>query len=143
MNHHFVKSSFQYRVASIVFGIPAVRGVEFGAGFAAANMRGSEHNDPFVNEEGRVRTSSNNHGGVLGGISSGMPLIFRVAFKPTPSIGRAQRTLDLETMEQTELRIKGRHDPCVVVRAVPVVEAACAVALCDALLPGNYEPLKF
>jgi chorismate synthase len=131
------------RVASIVFGIPAVRGVEFGAGFAAARMRGSEHNDPFVNEEGRVRTSANNHGGVLGGISSGMPLIFRVAFKPTPSIGRAQRTLDLETMEQTELRIKGRHDPCVVVRAVPVVEAACAVALCDALLPGNYEPLKF
>jgi chorismate synthase len=129
-------------IASLVFGIPAVKGVEFGSGFEAANMRGSVHNDPFVNDGGVVRTSSNRHGGILGGISSGMPLIFRAAFKPTPSIGGPQKTLDLGTMAETELTVKGRHDPCVVVRAVPVVEAACAIALCDALLPGNYEPLK-
>ena len=130
-------------IAQIVFGIPAVKGVEFGAGFEAARMRGSEHNDLFVNSGGQVRTSSNNHGGSLGGISSGMPLIFRAAFKPTPSIGRVQKTLNVKTMTPTELTIKGRHDPCIVPRAVPVVEAACAVALCDALLPGDYAPLQF
>ena len=130
-------------IAQVVFGIPAVKGVEFGAGFEAARMRGSEHNDLFVNSGGQVRTSSNNHGGSLGGISSGMPLIFRAAFKPTPSIGRVQKTLNVKTMTPTELTIKGRHDPCIVPRAVPVVEAACAVALCDALLPGDYAPLKF
>lgn len=130
------------RLASIVFAVPAVKGVEFGSGFAAARMRGSSHNDPFVSDDGHVRTSTNNHGGILGGISSGMPLIFRVAFKPTPSIAVAQRTLNVETMAETELRVKGRHDPCVVTRAVPVVEAVTAVALCNALLPGNYEPLN-
>ena len=130
-------------IAQIVFGIPAVKGVEFGAGFEAASMRGSQHNDPFINHDGAVRTATNNHGGSLGGISSGMPLIFRAAFKPTPSIGRVQKTLNVKTMTPTELTIKGRHDPCIVPRAVPVVEAACAVALCDALLPGDYAPLKF
>ena len=123
-------------IASLVFGIPAVKGVEFGSGFAAAAMRGSEHNDPFVCEDGAVITATNHAGGILGGISTGMPLVFRAA------IARAQRTLSLRTMQLTELNIKGRHDPCVAVRAVPAVEAAAAVALCDALLPGNYEPLK-
>ena len=93
-------------------------------------------------EDGAVITATNHAGGILGGISTGMPLVFRAAFKPTPSIARAQRTLSLRTMQLTELNIKGRHDPCVAVRAVPAVEAAAAVALCDALLPGNYEPLK-
>ncbi len=130
------------RIASIVFGIPAVKGLEFGSGFSAATLRGSAHNDPFVLKDGVVKTVSNNHGGILGGISTGMPLIFRAAFKPTPSIGRPQKTLNLKSCEGTELCIKGRHDPCIVVRAVPCVESAAAIALCDALLPGNYEPLK-
>ena len=122
------------RVAAIVFGIPAVRGVEFGAGFAAAALRGSAHNDPYIIKDGKIVTGTNRHGGVLGGISTGMPLLFRAAFKPTPSIGRAQKSVSLSRMEPTELKISGRHDPCVVPRAVPVVEAACAVALLDALL---------
>lgn len=130
------------RIASLVFGIPAVKGIEFGSGFAAAAMHGSEHNDRFINCDGTVKTATNNHGGILGGISSGMPLIFRAAFKPTPSISLPQRTLNLKTMRETELRISGRHDPCVVPRAVPCVEAAAAVALCDAMLPGDGRPLK-
>ena len=134
--------SAESMIAHLLFSVPAVKGVEFGSGFAAAAMRGSEHNDPFVCEDGAVITATNHAGGILGGISTGMPLVFRAAFKPTPSIARAQRTLSLRTMQLTELNIKGRHDPCVAVRAVPAVEAAAAVALCDALLPGNYEPLK-
>lgn len=136
------------RVASIIFAIPAVKGVEFGSGFSAAAMRGSDHNDAFVaapfsdKEKGAVRTAANNHGGVLGGITSGMPILFRVAFKPTPSIGKTQRTLNLQTGQESKLNIKGRHDPCVVTRAVPVVEAALAVALCDLILPGNYTPIQ-
>ncbi|MGI6075205.1 MAG: chorismate synthase [Pyramidobacter sp.] len=130
------------RIASLVFGIPAVKGVEFGSGFGAASMLGSQHNDRFVAEGGAVRTATNNHGGILGGISSGMPLIFRAAFKPTPSISLPQKTLNVKTMEETELRIGGRHDPCIVPRAVPCVEAAAAVALCDALLPGDCRPLE-
>jgi len=122
------------RIASIVFGIPAVKGVEFGSGFACAGMRGSAHNDPFCIEDGQVRTRTNNHGGILGGISTGMPVIFRAAFKPTPSIARPQQTVSLSNMEQVEITVNGRHDPCVVLRAVPVVEAAAAVAVFDALL---------
>ncbi len=134
--------ALESRLAAILFGVPAVKGVEFGSGFACASMRGSAHNDPFVSVGGRVRTASNNAGGILGGISNGMPIVFRVAFKPTASIFLPQKTLNLKTMTETELRIKGRHDPCIVVRAVPVVESAAAVALCDSLLPGNYQPLK-
>ena len=128
-------------ISSIVFGIPAVKGVEFGSGFGVAGTTGSENNDPFVMTDSGVRTLSNNAGGILGGISNGMPLLFRAAFKPTPSIGRPQTTLDLRTGEQTELRIKGRHDPCVLTRAVPCVEAACALALCDVMLKGDCSPL--
>ena len=107
------------RVARALFGIPAVRGVEFGAGFAAADMRGSAHNDPFRMEGGRVVTETNRHGGALGGITSGMPLVVRAAFKPTPSIALAQRSVSLSRREDAPLQIRGRHDPCVVPRAVP------------------------
>lgn len=122
------------RMASAVFGIPAVKGVEFGAGFQAAGMMGSEHNDPFVLENGRIHTRSNHAGGILGGITTGMPLIFRAAFKPTPSISREQDSISLSRMEPVKLQIKGRHDPCVVPRAVPVVEAAAALVVLDCLL---------
>ena len=122
------------RLAAAVFGIPAVKGVEFGAGFHAAELRGSENNDPFAIRDGAVVTETNHGGGILGGISTGMPLVFRAAFKPTPSIGKRQRSVNLETMEETELSIRGRHDPCVAHRAVPVVEAVAACVLLDALL---------
>lgn len=129
------------RIASIVFGIPAVKGVEFGEGFAAARLRGSENNDAFVVEDGRVITKTNHSGGILGGISTGMPVVFRAAFKPTPSIAREQRSVDLATMQPTTLRVQGRHDPCIVPRAVPVIEAAAAIAVYDALLERRKERL--
>jgi len=122
------------RLAAALFGIPAVRGVSFGDGFAAAAMRGSEHNDPFVMEDGTVRTRTNHAGGVLGGITNGMPLVVNVAIKPTPSIGQEQDTVDLVTKENTRLTIHGRHDPCIVPRAVPVVEAVTALTLLDMML---------
>ena len=122
------------RLAAALFGIPAVRGVSFGTGFAAAGMRGSQHNDPFVMENGAVRARTNHAGGVLGGITSGMPLVVNVAFKPTASISQAQDTVDLEARENTELVIHGRHDPCIVPRAVPVVEAVTALTILDMIL---------
>lgn len=127
------------RIAAAVFGIPAVKGIEFGAGFAAARMRGSENNDCFETSSGRVVTKSNNCGGILGGISDGMPLVFRAAVKPTPSIAAEQLTLNMKTMEETALHVPGRHDPCVVPRAVPCVEAAAAIAVYDALLARRKE----
>ena len=131
------------RIASIVFGIPAVKGLEFGDGFAAAELRGSEHNDPFRLADGRVVTETNHAGGILGGISSGMPILLRAAFKPTASIAKPQRTVDFRENAERELVVKGRHDPCVVVRAVPVVEAAVSLALADALLGARgYEGLQ-
>jgi len=125
------------RIAAAVFGIPAVKGVEFGAGFAAAAMRGSEHNDPFAVKDGRIVTQTNHAGGILGGITNGMPLIFRCAFKPTPSIAKPQQTVDLRTLQPTQLCISGRHDPCIVLRALPVVEAVAALAVCDAMLEAG------
>ena len=110
--------------------------MEFGNGFAAAELRGSENNDPFVVEDGQIRTASNRHGGILGGVTSGMPVVFRVAIKPTPSIGQPQRSVRLSTNEEEELVIHGRHDPCIVPRAVPVVEAAAAIVLLELLLEG-------
>lgn len=122
------------RIAQAVFGIPAVKGLEFGAGFAAAGLYGSQDNDPWrLGPDGRVRAATNNAGGILGGISTGMPLVFRAAFKPTSSIFLRQETVDVEEACEAELALVGRHDPCVAVRAVPVVEAACALALADAL----------
>lgn len=122
------------RISSLVFGIPAVKGIEFGAGFDAAKMLGSENNDPFAVENGNIITKTNNCGGILGGITTGMPIVFRAAVKPTPSIAREQDTVDLRTMENTKLTVHGRHDPCIVPRAVPCIEAAAAIAVYDALL---------
>lgn len=122
------------RLAALLFGIPAVKGVEFGDGFALAGMRGSAANDPMAyGEAGRVISTANHNGGVLGGITSGMPLIIRVAIKPTPSIGQQQQTVDLSAGRPETLVIQGRHDPCIVPRALPVVEAALAVGLLDLL----------
>ncbi len=127
------------RIASVCFGIPAVKGIEFGAGFAAARGLGSEMNDEFCLEEGKVRTRTNRAGGILGGITNGMPLRFRLAIKPTPSIAMEQRSVDLQSMEETTLRVPGRHDPCIVPRAVPCAEAAAAIAVYDALLGRRRE----
>ena len=126
------------RLAAALFGIPAVKGVEFGAGFQAAALRGSENNDPFVMEDSQLCAASNNAGGILGGITTGMPLVLRAAVKPTPSIGQPQRTVSISAMENTDLTIHGRHDPCVAHRAVPVVEAVTAAVLLDMLLEGNH-----
>ena len=126
------------RLASALFGIPAVKGVEFGDGFAAARAHGSENNDPFIMEGGRVAAETNHAGGILGGITSGMPVVLRTAMKPTPSIARPQRTVSLSAGADTELVIRGRHDPCIAHRAVPVVEAVTAAVLLDLLLEGNH-----
>jgi chorismate synthase len=121
------------RLASILFGIPAVKGVEFGNGFAAAGLKGSENNDAFFMADNEARTRTNRHGGILGGITSGMPIIVRAAFKPTPSIFIEQDSVNLTVGENVKLTVAGRHDPCIVPRAVPCVEAASAIAIYDAL----------
>lgn len=126
------------RLAAALFGIPAVKGVEFGLGFGSSRLRGSENNDPFTVENGTVVTASNRAGGILGGITTGMPVTLRTAIKPTPSISRPQQTVSLSAMENTELVIRGRHDPCIAHRAVPVVEAVTATVLLDLLLEGNH-----
>ena len=124
------------RIAKIAFGIPAVKGIEFGMGFAVAAMRGSENNDAFRidPETGKPTMVTNNAGGILGGISSGTPIMWRMAVKPTPSIAREQDSVDLDAGENAKLEIHGRHDPCIVPRAVPVAEAAAALAVLDAML---------
>ena len=125
------------RIAQLIFAVPAVKGIEFGAGFAATEMRGSENNDEFCIQDGRVRTCTNHAGGILGGITDGEEIVFRVAFKPTPSIAKPQRSVNLVTMQPEILEITGRHDPCIVPRAVPVVEAVAAISLADLFLRGN------
>ncbi len=127
-------SGVEGHLAQILYGIPAVKGVSFGAGFGVAELRGSENNDAYTVTDGQIRTKTNNCGGILGGITNGMPLVFRVAFKPTPSIAKAQQSVSLSTMTESELTVHGRHDPCIVPRAVPVVEAAAAIALYDLIL---------
>lgn len=127
------------RIAAAAFAIPAVKGIEFGSGFASAALRGSENNDPFIVENGTIKTETNHCGGILGGITNGMPLTFRVAIKPTPSIAGEQRSVNLETLKAEKLRVTGRHDPCIVPRAVPCVEAAAAIAVYDALLGHKRE----
>ena len=122
------------RIAQIVFGIPAVKGIEFGEGFAVADLKGSENNDPYGIVDGKVVPLTNHAGGILGGISTGAPVVLRVAFKPTPSIAKEQDSVDLRKMEPAKLAVKGRHDPCVVLRAIPCVEASVAVAVFDAVL---------
>lgn len=122
------------RIARLLFAIPAVKGVDFGAGFSVAKMRGSENNDAFYMDGDKIKTKTNNHGGMLGGITSGMPLICRTAVKPTPSIGKEQRSISFSEKKDVKLEVHGRHDPCIVPRAVPCVEAALAIAVYDAIL---------
>ncbi|WP_102337501.1 chorismate synthase [Collinsella provencensis] len=122
------------RIARIAFGIPAVKGIDFGAGFSAAYLRGSQNNDAYRMVEDRVAPQTNNAGGILGGITTGMPIVWQMAVKPTPSIGMPQHSVDLAAGEDADLVVHGRHDPCIVPRAVPVAEAACALALLDAML---------
>ena len=128
------------KISATLFAIPAVKGVEFGSGFDGSRSMGSINNDPFVYENGKIRTTTNNHGGILGGISTGMPIIYRAAFKPTPSIAIEQDTVSISRKENAKISIKGRHDPCIVPRAVPCVEAVTAIAIYDLLMDmGEYR----
>ena len=128
------------RISQLVFAIPAVKGIEFGLGFEAAKLRGSENNDAYHMENGSIVTETNHCGGILGGISNGMPIVFRAAVKPTPSIGKPQDSVRLSEKQNEVLHIHGRHDPCIVPRAVPCMEAAAAIAIFDALAAsGTYR----
>ena len=117
-----------------------MKGVEFGSGFELAEMQGSEANDAFQMQSGKVATATNLAGGILGGISSGMPIVIRVAIKPTPSIAKEQQTVDLSKMENATIKVGGRHDPCVVPKAVPAVEAAVAITLADHMIRAGFIP---
>lgn len=121
------------RAAALLFGIPAVKGLEFGSGFGIASLNGSAANDFYRYKDGKVVTETNHNGGILGGMSTGMPIALRVAIKPTPSIGKPQKTVNLMTGENTEITVRGRHDSCIVPRAVPAVEAALALAILDCI----------
>lgn len=122
------------RISQNIFAVPAIKGIEFGAGFSASEMFGSENNDSFYANDGEIKTKTNNHGGILGGISSGMPIIFRVCVKPTPSIAKEQDSVNLKTKEAEKLVVTGRHDPCILGRAVPVIEAVAAITMLDMLV---------
>ncbi len=126
--------SIESKLSQLLFSIPGVKGVEFGKGFEITRLRGSHANDEYYIEDGEVRTYTNNNGGILGGISNGMPVIFRTAIKPTSSIGLKQRTVDIKHMKNSEIEIEGRHDPCIVPRAIPVVEAVSALSILDLLM---------
>ena len=126
------------KLAQIIYGIPAVKGLEFGSGFNGSQMLGSENNDPYIYEDGLVKTASNNAGGILGGISTGMPIVFQVAIKPTPSIAKPQNTVNLKLAQEETIVVHGRHDPCIVPRAVPVIEAAAAIAIFDVCLNDGF-----
>lgn len=137
-------------LAQAIFGIPGVKGIEFGNGFEAAKLKGSENNDAFYVENGKVVTKTNRHGGILGGMTSAMPVVFRVALKPTPSIYKSQDSVDLNTLEPAELTVRGRHDPCIALRARPVIEALAAFVVYDAILVESssveytaFDPEKF
>ncbi|MBP1580787.1 MAG: chorismate synthase, partial [Oscillospiraceae bacterium] len=123
--------------SSLLFSIPAVKGVEFGDGFSLSSMCGSKANDPFCIQDGNILTETNRNGGILGGITTGMPILFRCAFKPTPSISKEQKSVNFREKEEVLLQITGRHDPCIVRRAVPVVEAAAALTILDILLSSD------
>jgi chorismate synthase len=127
-------------LAKILFAIPAVKGVEFGAGFKAAELKGSENNDAYLLRDGKIATATNNAGGILGGVSSGMSIVARIAVKPTPSIAKKQQTVDLAQMKDAALEVKGRHDPCVVPKAVPVAESAMAITLVDHMIRCGLIP---
>ncbi len=133
--------SVESAIAHLAFSVPALKAIEFGAGFSAARMRGSQHNDPFIlDSDGRVTTRTNNAGGILGGLTVGTPIVFRVAIKPTSSIAREQPSVDLERHANATLKVGGRHDPCIVPRAVPVLEAVTAIALAELGLRGGFLP---
>lgn len=130
--------SVESAMSAMMFSIPGVKGVEFGSGFRCASMRGSQHNDPYLVKHGRILTKTNHAGGILGGLSNGMPIEFKVAFKPTSSIARPQLSVDIEEKVPVELNVKGRHDPCIVPRAVPVVENSAASVMLDLMLQGGF-----
>jgi chorismate synthase len=132
--------SLDAELAKMLFDIPSVKGVEFGVGFEAARLKGSQNNDSYVMRDGEIETITNNAGGVLGGLSSGMPLVVRVAVKPTPSIAQEQKTVDMLEMNEATVQVKGRHDACIVPKAVPVVEASVALVLVDQLLRAGLIP---
>ncbi|MEM1539820.1 MAG: chorismate synthase [Candidatus Bathyarchaeia archaeon] len=127
-------------IAKAIFAVPAVKGVEFGAGFKAAAMRGSENNDPYVIRNGKVVTLTNNAGGVLGGLSNGMPIVVRAAIKPTPSIAKKQKTVNLSEFKEATLQVKGRHDPCIVPKAVPIIESVVAITIADHMIRAGIIP---
>ena len=133
-----VFDTLEGNLAKALFGVPAVKAVEFGAGTALASMRGSESNDPYKVVGGRVETASNNMGGVLGGVSTGAPIELTVTFKPTPSVSKPQQTVDLKTLKETTITIEGRHDPCIVPRAVPVVESVVAMVILDHMMQRGH-----
>lgn len=123
------------RIAQIIYGIPAVKGLDFGSGFSGSYLLGSQNNDAYTVKDGKILTLTNNAGGILGGITTGMPLVFQVAIKPTPSIAKPQNSVSISQLQNVPLQIHGRHDPCIVPRAVPVIEAAAAIAIFDAMHP--------
>ena len=135
-----VFDTLEGEISKALFAIPGVKGVEFGTGFSLAKMKGSEANDKFEIKKGKIITQTNNSGGILGGISNGMPIVVRVAIKPTSSIARAQKTVNIKKMKLEKLRVEGRHDPCIVPRVVPVVEAMLAVTICDFALRNQSIP---
>jgi len=135
-----VFSSLESDLSKALFSIPAVKGIEFGAGFEASRLRGSEFNDPFIVKEGKTITPTNRAGGILGGISNGMPIVLRLAFKPTSSIKKPQKTINIETLKEVDLTVLGRHDPCIVPRAVPVVEGMVACVMADHSIRAGLIP---
>jgi chorismate synthase len=135
-------NSLESNLSKAMFSIPAVKGIEFGAGFDATRMRGSEHNDPWIIENGRIMASKNDSGGIIGGISTGMPIYFTIAIKPTASISKKQQTVNMESMKPEIIKIKGKHDPCIVPRAIVIVEAMAAITLVDQLMmQGIIQPI--
>ncbi|MFX0187413.1 MAG: chorismate synthase [Candidatus Hodarchaeota archaeon] len=138
-----VFNSLESNISKAIFSIPSIKGIEFGAGFRAAEMKGSEHNDPWIIRDGKIQTLKNDAGGIIGGISTGMPIEFTVAVKPTATIGKLQKTVNIKTMENTEIEFTGRHDPCIVPRVVVVVEAMTAIVILDHLLIEGIVPSVF
>ncbi|MFX1314223.1 MAG: chorismate synthase [Promethearchaeota archaeon] len=136
-------NSIESKLSHSIFSIPGIKGIEFGAGFKATRMRGSEHNDPWIIKEGKIQTTKNDSGGIIGGISTGMPIEFTIAVKPTATISAPQKTVNIATMENIEFEFHGRHDPCIVPRVIPVVEAMAAIVLIDFLLIEGLIPTVF
>ncbi len=135
-----VFNSLESNISKAIFSIPGVKGIEFGAGFRSTRMKGSEHNDPWIIKDGEIKTSKNDSGGIIGGISTGMPIVCTIAVKPTSTIAKPQNTVNIDTMKEEKMEFKGRHDPCIVPRAIVVVEAMMAVVLLDHLLINGYIP---